>query len=179
VSREAHLREPGEPRNLLAEYQACQLHIQLVDMRLWQSGAILIGASFATLAVLSREEPSTGFCIGLSIATLAALMIFLLWTYLWRRRDAAISALQTRMQEIEWQTDMRRVIYFQVLTHWNKRSEMEAWQRLSPAERTVLETSYRPFPGPEATLMLAVTAMIALAGWPVLLLAKMVELAVD
>jgi len=179
VSREAGLPEPGEPRNLLAEYQACQLHIQLVDMRLWQSGAILIGASFATLAVLSREEPSTGFCIGLSVATLAALTVFLLWTYLWRRRDAAIRALQTRMQEIEWQTDMRRVIYFQVLTHWNQRADMEAWQRLAPAERAALETSYQPFPGPEATLMLAVTAMIALAGWPVLTVAKILELAVD
>ena len=173
------MRDQAEPKNLLAEYQACQLHIQLVDMRLWQSGAILIGASFATLAVLSREEPSTGFCIGLAIATLAALTIFLLWTYLWLRRDAAVAALQTRMQEIEWQTDMRRVIYFQVLTRWNHRAEMKAWQRLSPAEQAALETSYRPFPGPEATFMLAVTAMIALAGWPVLLLAKMIELAAD
>jgi hypothetical protein len=179
VRKDASVQEPAEPRNLLTEYQACQLHIQLVDMRLWQSGAILIGASFATLGVLSREEPSTGFCIGLSIATLAALTIFLLWTYLWRRRDAAVAALYTRMQEIEWQTDMRRVIFFQVLTHWNHRTEMDAWQRLSPAERAALETSYRPFPGPEATLMLAVTAMIALAGWPLLLLAKVIELAAN
>jgi hypothetical protein len=173
------MHEPAEPRNLLAEYQACQLHIQLVDMRLWQSGAILIGASFATLAVLSREQASTGFCIGLSIATLAALTIFLLWAYLWRRRDAAVAALYTRMEEIEWQTDMRRVIFFQVLTHWNQRTEMDAWQRLSPAERMALETSYRPFPGPEATLLLAVTAMIALAGWPLLTVAKILELVID
>jgi hypothetical protein len=179
VREEAGIQEPAEPRNLFTEYQACQLHIQLVDMRLWQSGAILIGASFATLAILSREEPSTGFCIGLSIATIAALTIFMLWTYLWRRRDAAIAALYTRMQEIEWQTDMRRVIYFQILTHWNSRAEMEAWKRLSPAEQAVLETSYQPFPGPEATLMLAVTGMIALAGWPVLTIAKFLELVID
>jgi hypothetical protein len=179
VKEDAGIQEPAEPKNLFTEYQACQLHIQLIDMRLWQSGAILIGASFATLAILSREEPSTGFCIGLSIATTAALTIFILWTYLWRRRDASIAALYTRMQEIEWQTDMRRVIYFQVLTHWNRRAELEAWQRLSPTEQAGLETSYKPFPGPEATLMLAVTGMIALAGWPVLAIAKFLELVID
>jgi len=179
VREETGLQDPAEPKNLLAEYQACQVHIQLVDMRLWQSGAILIGASFATLAVLSREEPSTGFCIGLAMATLAAMTIFLLWVYLWRRRDAAVATLYTRMEEIEWRTNMRRVIFFQILTHWHQRHEMDAWQRLSPAERTSLETTYRPFPGPEATLTLAVTAMIALAGWPLLLLAKVTELRVN
>ena len=179
MKEENAVQEPADQRNLLAEYQAAQFHIQLVDMRLWQTAAILIGASFATLAVLSREDASTGFCIGLALATAAALTIFLLWTMLWRRRAAAIGALQTRMQEIEWQTGMRRVIYFDVLTKWNQRERLEAWQRLSPAEQTTLGTSYRPFPGPEATFMLGVTGMLALAGWPVLLLAKTIELAVD
>lgn len=179
MSKETEIQEPADPKNLLTEYQACQLHVQLVDMRLWQSGAILTGASFATLAVLSREEASTSLCIGLLFATMAAMTIFLLWTLLWRRRDAAVAAIQTRMQEIEWQTDMRRVIYLYVLTHWARRTELDQWQRLTPQERATLETSYPPFPGPEATLMLAVTAMIALAGWPVLTIAKFVVLVVD
>jgi hypothetical protein len=176
---DAIVQEAADQKNLLAEYQACQQHIQLVDMRLWQSGAILTGASFATLAVMSREETSTSLCIGLLIATMAALTIFLLWAFLWRRRDAAFSALQTRMQEIEWQTDMRRVIYLYVLAHWKGRAELDQWQRLTPRERETLETAYRPFPGPEATLMLAVTAMIALAGWPVLTIAKFLVLVTD
>jgi hypothetical protein len=146
-------------------------------MRLWQSGAILIGASFATIAVLSRQEPSTAFCVALSIATLAALTIFALWAYLWQRRGAAIAALFTRMEEIEWQTDMRRVIYTRILTNWNDREEMDSWRRLSPDERLKLQSSYHPYPGPEATILLAVTAMIALAGWPVLTVFKIVELA--
>lgn len=179
MSTEASAHEPLDPRSLLAEYQASQLHIQLVDMRLWQSGAILIGASFATIAVLSREEPSTNFCIGLSIATLAALTIFALWAYLWQRRGAAIAALYTRMEEIEWQTDMRRVIYTRILTNWNHREEMDSWRRLTPDERVKLQSSYHPFPGPEATILLAVTAMIALAGWPVLTILKIVELTQD
>jgi hypothetical protein len=74
---------------------------------------------------------------------------------------------------------MLRIIYTQVLTHWKQRAEMEAWQRLSPAEQATLETSYRPVPGPEATVLLAVTAMIALAGWPVLTIAKFLELVLD
>ncbi len=169
----------SDGRELLTEYQACQYHIQTIDMRLWQSAAILIGASFATLAVLSRQDPTVGFCIGLTIATVAALTIFVLWARIWRRRDASVEALETRMREIEWQSGMRKVIYFGILRHWELREQMPDWQRLPPDERRLLEGSYQPLPPPNASYMLYVTAMIAMLGWPALAVAKFTELAVE
>ena len=169
----------AEQRELLTEYQACQYHIQTIDMRMWQTAAILTGASFATLAVLSREDASTPFCVGLSLAALAAGMIFTLWARIWRRRDASVEALETRMREIEWQTGMRKVIYFGILRHWEGRAQLDDWQRLSPEEQAVVERSYRPLPRPNASFMLFAMAMIALVGWPALAIAKVVELAVE
>ena len=166
-----------ERRDLFTEYQTCQYHIQTIDMRLWQSASILIGASFATQAVLSGREPSTSLSIAVALAALAAGAIFSLWTRLWRRRDASIAALETRMREIEWNTDMRKVIYFGILRRWESRVQLDDWQRLPPEEQAVLETSYRPFPKPEASFVLYVTAMIALAGWPALAIGKIVQLA--
>jgi hypothetical protein len=167
----------AEQPNLLPEYQACQYHIQTIDMRLWQSAAILIGASFATLAVLAREEASTAFCAGLSLGALAAATVFSLWARIWKRRDASVAALETRMREIEWRTGMRKVIYFGILRRWDERTQLDDWERLPPAERAVLETSYGPLPGPAASFMLFAAAMIAAAGWPALAIAKTVELA--
>jgi hypothetical protein len=169
----------SDGRELLTEYQACQYHIQTIDMRLWQSAAILIGASFATLAVLSRQDPTVGYCIGLAIATAGALTIFVLWARIWRRRDASVGALETRMREIEWQNGMRKTIYFGILRRWDLRDELDDWNRLPPSERTVLATSYQPLPGPNASFMLYATAVIAIAGWPALAIAKLIELAVD
>ncbi len=169
----------AEQRELLTEYQSCQYHIQTIDMRMWQTAAILVGASFATLAVLSREDASTPFCIGLSLAALAAATIFGLWARIWRRRDASVEALETRMREIEWQTGMRKVIYFGILRRWESRTQLDDWLRLSPEEQSVVERSYRPLPRPNASFMLFAMAMIALAGWPALAIAKVVELAVD
>ena len=169
----------AEQKDLFVEYQACQYHIQTIDMRMWQTAAILIGASFATLAVLSRQDASTPFCIGLSLAAVAAATIFGLWARIWRRRDASVEALETRMREIEWNTGMRKVIYFGILRRWEGRAQLEDWQRLSPEERATLESSYRPLPRPDASFMLFAMAMIALVGWPALATAKVVELAVD
>jgi hypothetical protein len=169
----------AEQRDLFVEYQACQYHIQTIDMRFWQSAAILIGASFATLAVLSREDASTPFCVGLSLAALAAATIFGLWARIWRRRDASVEALETRMREIEWNTGMRKVIYFTILRRWDSRAQLDDWRRLPPDEQAVLEKSYRPLPRPNASFMLFATAMIALAGWPALAITKVVELAVE
>jgi len=169
----------AEQKEFLVEYQACQYHIQTIDMRLWQSAAILAGASFASLAVLSREDASTPFCIGLSLAAVAAATIFGLWARIWRRRDASVEALETRMREIEWLTGMRKVIYFGILRRWEARAQLEDWKRLPPEELAVLEKSYRPLPRPSASFFLYVTAMIALAGWPALAIAKVVELAVE
>ncbi len=169
----------AEQRELLTEYQSCQYHIQTIDMRMWQTAAILVGASFATLAVLSREDASTPFCIGLSLAALAAATIFGLWARIWRRRDASVEALETRMREIEWQTGMRKVIYFGILRRWESRTQLDDWLRLSPEEQSAVERSYRPLPRPNASFMLFAMAMIALAGWPALAIAKVVELAVD
>jgi hypothetical protein len=163
----------------LVEYQACQYHIQTIDMRFWQSAAILIGASFATLAVLSREDASTPFCVGLSLAALAAGTIFGLWARIWRRRDASVEALETRMREIEWGTGMRKVIYFGILRRWDSRAQLDDWRRLPPKEQAELEKSYRPLPRPNASFMLFATAMIALAGWPALAIAKVIELAAE
>jgi hypothetical protein len=148
-------------------------------MRLWQSAAILIGASFATLAVLSRQDPTAGFCIGLVIATVGALTIFVLWGRIWRRRDASVEALETRMREIEWQSGMRKVIYFGILRRWKLREQLDDWNRLPPNERILLETTYPPLPPPNASFMLYATAMIAMVGWPALTIAKMIELATD
>jgi len=169
----------AEQRELLTEYQACQYHIQTIDMRMWQTAAILTGASFATLAVLSREDASTPFCIGLSLGALAAGTIFGLWARIWRRRDASVEALETRMREIEWNTGMRKVIYFGILRHWERRAQLEDWQRLSQEERATVEKSYRPLPRPNASFMLFAMAMIALVGWPAMAIAKVIELAVD
>jgi hypothetical protein len=167
----------AEQREPFTEYQTCQYHIQTIDMRLWQSASILIGASFATLAVLSGREASTPLSVSVAVAAVAAGAIFGLWTRLWRRRDASIAALETRMREIEWNTNMRKVIYFGILRRWDSRTQLDDWQRLPPEERAVLETSYRPFPRPNASFILYVTAMIALAGWPALAIAKIVQLA--
>jgi hypothetical protein len=167
----------AEHRDLFTEYQTCQYHIQTIDMRFWQSASILIGASFATLAVLSGREPSTPLSIVVALAALGAGTIFGLWTRLWRRRDASIRALEMRMREIEWNTDMRKVIYFGILSRWESRAQSDDWQRLPPEERAVLETSYRPFPRPDASFVLYATALIALAGWPALAVAKIVQLA--
>jgi hypothetical protein len=177
VTEEKRPEAAAQPASLFPEYQACQYHIQTIDMRLWQSAAILIGASFATLAVLAREEASTAFCAGLSLGALAAATIFSLWARIWRRRDASIGALEARMREIEWQTGMRKVIYFGILRRWDAREELDDWQRLSPAEQAALERSYGPLPRPSASFMLFATAMIALAGWLALAVAKTVELA--
>ena len=163
---------------LLAEYQACQAHIQTIDLRLWQSGAILIGASFATLAVLAREQASTPFCIGVSLASLAAATIFSLWTQLWRRRDATVEALETRMREIESKTYMRKATYFYILRHWRDRQETTEWQGLAQEEQAALDRLYRPLPSKGASQFLYLTAMLALAGWPALTIGKLVELAV-
>jgi hypothetical protein len=148
-------------------------------MRLWQSAAILIGASFATLAVLSRQDPTVGFCVGLSVATTGALTIFVLWARIWRRRDASVEALETRMREIEWQNGMRKTIYFGILRHWEVRDGLDDWNRLPPDERSLLATTYRPLPPPNASFMLYATAMIAMVGWPALTVTKIIELAVD
>jgi len=164
---------------LLTEYQACQAHIQTIDLRLWQSGAILIGASFATLGVLSREPASTPFCIGVSLASLAAASIFGLWTQLWRRRDATVDALETRMREIERETGMRKGTYFHILRQWGERQGIEEWQKMSPVEQATLEQDYRPLPTKGASRFLYLTALLALSGWPALTIGKIVELALQ
>jgi hypothetical protein len=169
----------SDGRELLTEYQACQYHIQTIDMRLWQSAAILIGASFASLAVLSRQKPSVGFCIALAIATVAALTIFMLWARIWRRRDTSVEILETRMREIEWQNGMRKTIYFGILRRWDLRDQMDDWKRLPPSEQTSLATSYQPLPPPNASFMLYATASIAMIAWPAVTIAKIIELAVD
>jgi hypothetical protein len=148
-------------------------------MRLWQSAAILIGASFATLAVLSRQNATAGFCIGLTIATAAALTIFGLWARIWKRRDASIEVLETRMREIEWQNGMRKTIYFGILRSWERRDDLDDWKRLPADERTLLSASYRPLPPPNASFMLYATAALAIIGWPAVTIAKIIELAVD
>jgi hypothetical protein len=177
VSEKDHSSSDG--RELLTEYQACQYHIQTIDMRLWQSAAILIGASFATLAVLSRQEPTAGFCVGLAIAAAAAVTIFVLWARICIRRDVSVEALETRMRGIEWQLGMRKVIYFGILRGWTQRDQLDDWNRLPPNERTLLETSYHPLPPPNASFMLYAMAMIAMVGWPALTIAKIIELVVD
>lgn len=164
-------------QHLAAEYQSCQYHIQTIDMRLWQSGAILIGASFASMAVLAREEASTPLCIGVSLASLAAVAIFGLWTQLWRRRDATVEALETRMREIESKTSMRKVTYFHILRHWRNRQNTEEWQRLAQDERASLERLYKPLPSKGASRFLYFAAMLALTGWPALAIGKLAELA--
>lgn len=166
-------------QHLATEYQACQYHIQTIDMRLWQSGAILIGASFASMAVLAREEASTPLCIGVSLASLAAVTIFALWTQLSRRRDATVDALEMRMREIESKTSMRKVSYFHILRHWGNRQDTEEWQRLAPDERASLERLYRPLPSKGASRFLYLAAMLALTGWPALAIGKWVELAMQ
>jgi len=164
-------------QHLATEYQACQYHIQTIDMRLWQSGAILVGASFASMAVLAREEASSPLCIGVSLASLAAVAIFGLWTQLWTRRDATVGALETRMREIETKTSMRKVTYLHILRHWNNRQNTEEWQRLTQDEQASLERNYRPLPSKGASRFLYFAAVLALAGWPALAIGKLVELA--
>jgi hypothetical protein len=165
-------------QHLATEYLACQYHIQTIDMRLWQSGAILIGASFASLAVLAREEASTPLCIGVALASLAAITIFGFWTQLWRRRDATVDSLETRMREIESKTSMRKVSYLYILRHWEHRQGTEEWLRLPHDEQANLERLYRPLPSAGASRFLYLAALLALAGWPALSIAKAIELAV-
>jgi hypothetical protein len=165
-------------QHLATEYQACQYHIQTIDMRLWQSGAILIGASFTSMAVLAREGASTPLCVGVTLASLAAVTILALWTQLSRRRDATVDALETRMREIESTTSMRKVTYFHILRQWGDRHDTAEWQRLTPDERISLERLYKPLPSKGASRVLYVGAMLALAGWPALAIGKWVELAV-
>jgi hypothetical protein len=164
-------------QHLTTEYLACQYHIQTIDMRLWQSGAILIGASFASLAVLAREEASTPFCVGVSLASLVAVAVFVLWTQLWRRRDATVEALETRMREVESRTGMRKVTYLHILRQWNDRLYTDEWRRLDQDEQASLEHVYRPLPSSGASRFLYFAAMLALAGWPALATGKLVELA--
>jgi hypothetical protein len=63
----------------------------------------------------------------LSLAAVAAATIFGLWARIWRRRDASVDALETRMREIEWQTGMRKVIYFGILRRWESRTQLDDW----------------------------------------------------
>ena len=167
----------NERQHLLTEYQSCQFHIQTIDMRLWQSAAILMGASFAALAVLAREEASTPYCVGVSLAALGAAAILGLWTLMWKRRDAAVMALEARMREIEWATGMRKIIYFRILRRWRDREQLEDWKLLTVDERTALSASYPALAWPSASLILFFSAMVALAGWPALAAGKLIELA--
>jgi hypothetical protein len=166
-------------QHLATEYTACQYHIQTIDMRLWQSGAILIGASFASVAVLSREGASVALCVGLGLASVAAAIIFGLWIQLSRRRDAAVEALETRQREIESKVGMRKVTYLALLRSWDTHRQQPAWQALPPEEQATLERLYHPLPSRGATQLLNVAALLAMVGWPALAIGKIVELALQ
>ena len=137
-----------KPEDLRAEYKAAQQHVVALSSSVFQSVAIIVGGSFAALALLLDLKVDTRR-VAAAITTLAlgAVLVIEVWRYNWNRHKVVIFNHATRMREIERLRGMRKNIHMYLLTiPKDRRTCVDEWKWLSEREQDRFPKPYEELP---------------------------------
>ena len=150
---------------LLAEYEAAQAHVGVINAVQWQATAIVLGGAIAGGAILATLDSRWENALALTVGSFGLVTVIELWYRIWIRHSASARAVLRRMRDIEQALGMRRNIYLYIIAQRNWGAIDEYINVLNDVERAKLRDKYNELPRPSARAtirLLAVTVEVLL-----------------
>jgi hypothetical protein len=162
-------REPPDAEDLRCEYAAAEAHVATLTAVVMQSAAIVVGGSFAALALLIQAKFTYPVAIGVSVLGVLVIVLIEMWRHNWRRHKRSIDNHWVRMRQIEHERGMWANIYAYLLTIKERdRKCKPEWKWLSEEERKCFPKPYKEFPEPRCITgqcVLRCMACLVQVGW--------------